>query len=45
MIRKELEKKKKTLRGSAREIWLKLARYGISRGYEMENMQEFLDGL
>ena len=45
MIRKELEKKKKTLKGPSREIWAKLARYGSARGYEMEYMQEFLDSI
>jgi regulatory protein len=43
MIGKELAKKRKTLKNSPREIWAKLARYGSSRGYEMEMMREFLD--
>jgi len=45
MIRKELEKKKKTVKGTSREIWAKLARYGSSRGYEMDIMHEFLDDM
>jgi regulatory protein len=43
MIGKELEKKRKSLKGAPREIWVKLARYGSSRGYEFEIVQEFLD--
>ena len=42
MIRRELEKKKKTLKGTPRERWAKLARYGTSRGYEMDYMREYL---
>lgn len=42
MISKELEKKSKTLKGTGREIWAKLARYGSSRGYEMDVMRDFL---
>jgi regulatory protein len=42
MIKKELEKKKKTLTGKRREVAAKLARYGSSRGYEMEIMHPFL---
>lgn len=42
MVGKELDKKRKTLKGNPREIWAKLARYGSSRGYEMEIMQGFL---
>jgi len=42
MIKKELEKKKKTLTGRRREVAAKLARYGSSRGYEMEIMHPFL---
>jgi regulatory protein len=42
MIRRELEKKKKTLKGTPRERWAKLARYGSARGYEMDYMQEIL---
>ncbi len=45
MIRKELEKKKKTVKGTSREIWAKLARYGSSRGYEMDIMHKFLDDM
>ena len=45
MIGRELDKKRKTLKGTPREIWAKLARYGSSRGYEMENMHEFLGEL
>ncbi len=43
MVGRELAKKRKSLKGSRREIWAKLARYGSSRGYEMEVMQEFLE--
>ena len=43
MIGKELDKKRKSLKGTPREIWAKLARYGSSRGYELEIMQDFLD--
>jgi regulatory protein len=43
MVGKEIQKKRKTLKGPSREIWAKLARYGTSRGYEMEVMQDFLD--
>jgi len=42
MIRKEMEKKRKSIRGTPREIWAKMARYGASRGYEMEYMHDFL---
>jgi regulatory protein len=42
MVGKELAKKRKSLKGSPREIWAKLARYGSSRGYEMEIMHDFL---
>jgi len=42
LIGKELAKKRKALKGSSREIWAKLARYGSSRGYEMEIMRDFL---
>ena len=42
MIKKELDKKKKTLTGKRREVAAKLARYGSSRGYEMEIMHPFL---
>jgi len=45
MIRKELEKKRKTLKGSPRDIWTRLARYGSSRGYEMDIMYVVLDEL
>ena len=45
MIVHELEKKRKSLKGSPRENWVKLARYGTSRGYEMEFMQDFLAGI
>jgi regulatory protein len=43
MIRKEMERKRKTLKGTQYEKWAKLARYGASRGYEMEYMQDILD--
>jgi len=42
MIGRELAKKRKSLKGTPYEIWAKLARYGSSRGYELENMQAFL---
>jgi regulatory protein len=42
MVGKELAKKRKSLKGSPRDIWAKLARYGSSRGYEMEIMHDFL---
>lgn len=43
MVGKEMAKKRKSLKGTPREIWAKLARYGSSRGYEMEVMREFLE--
>ncbi|MBN1143085.1 MAG: RecX family transcriptional regulator [Bacteroidales bacterium] len=43
MISRELDKKRKTLKGTSREIWAKLARYGSSRGYEMDVMRDFLE--
>jgi regulatory protein len=43
MISRELAKKKRTLKGTPREIWAKLARHGASRGYEMDMMRDFLD--
>jgi regulatory protein len=42
MIGNELKKKRKTLKGKPAEIWAKMARYGSSRGYELEVMKEFL---
>jgi regulatory protein len=42
MIKKELDKKKKTLTGKRREVAAKLARYGSSKGYEIEIMHPFL---
>jgi regulatory protein len=42
MIGRELKKKRKFIKGTPREVWAKLARYGSSRGYELEMMQEFL---
>ncbi|MBN2814415.1 MAG: RecX family transcriptional regulator [Bacteroidales bacterium] len=39
MIEKEISKKRRTLRGSAREVWAKLMRYGMSRGYETETLR------
>jgi regulatory protein len=42
MIGHELAKKRKTLKGTPYEIWAKLARYGSSRGYAMEDMKGFL---
>jgi regulatory protein len=43
MIEKELSKKRKSLKGTPYEIWAKLARYGTSRGFEMENMHDYLE--
>jgi regulatory protein len=43
MIGRELAKKRKSLKGTPYEIWAKLARYGSSRGYELEYMQDFLN--
>lgn len=42
MIGKEMDKKRKSLKGNPREIWAKMARFGTSRGYEMEYVREFL---
>jgi len=42
MIGRELAKKRKSLKGTPYEIWAKLARYGSSRGYEMQDMERFL---
>jgi len=42
MVSRELNKKRKSLKGTSREIWAKLARYGSSRGYEMDIMHDFL---
>ena len=42
MIEKEISKKRKTLRGSPREVWAKLMRYGMSRGYETEYLRPIL---
>lgn len=42
MVSRELAKKRKTIRGTKREVWVKLARYGFSRGYEMDVMRDFL---
>jgi regulatory protein len=44
MIGSELDKKRRTVKGTPYEIWAKLARYGSSRGYAMEDMEEFLGG-
>jgi regulatory protein len=43
MISRELDKKRKSLKGTPRDIWAKLARHGASRGYEFEIMRDFLD--
>ncbi len=43
MIKNELLKKAKMLKGSPSESWQKLARFGSSRGYEMEIMYDMLD--
>lgn len=42
MIGREIEKKRKSLKGESAALWAKLARYGASRGYEMEYMRDFL---
>lgn len=42
MIAHELSKKRKNLKGTPYEIWAKLARYGSSKGYEMQDMEDFL---
>jgi regulatory protein len=42
MIGKELDKKRKSIKGTPYEIWAKLARYGSSKGYAMEDMEHFL---
>lgn len=42
MIEKEISKKRETLRGSTREVWAKLMRYGMSRGYETEYLRPIL---
>lgn len=42
MIEAELKKKRRSVTGNPYEIWAKMARYGSSRGYEMEFMKEFL---
>ncbi len=44
MIKQELSKKRKSLKGTPYEIWAKLARYGSSKGFEMKDMEEFLGG-
>ncbi len=43
MIRDELVKKSKGLGGKSWERWQKLARFGFSRGYEMDIMHDMLD--
>lgn len=45
LIEKELKKKHRSVTGTPYEVWSKLARYGSSRGYEMEHMQGFLEKL
>lgn len=42
MVHKELATKMKTIKGNAYEIKAKLFRYGYSRGYEPEIIQEFI---
>lgn len=42
MVFRELDKKKRGLKGSPLEIAAKLSRYGSSRGYEAEVMRAFL---
>jgi regulatory protein len=42
MIRHEIAKKKKTLRGKPSEIRVKLLRYGSSRGYETDILYSLL---
>ena len=43
MIRNELVKKKKLLKGPRSQCWQKLARFGASRGYEMGIMRDMLE--
>jgi regulatory protein len=38
----ELNKKRRTLKGSPYEVWAKLARFGASKGYTIDDMREFL---
>lgn len=45
MIRNELIKKRKLMKNTAAECWQKLARFGTSRGYEMEIMHDMLDDI
>ena len=42
MIEKELNKKRKSVKGTPYQIWAKLARFGSSKGYEMQDMEPFL---
>jgi SOS response regulatory protein OraA/RecX len=42
MMGSELKKKRRSVKGTPYEIWARMARYGTSRGYEMEYMQVFL---
>lgn len=42
MIARELSKKRKNIKGTPYEIWAKLARYGSSKGYAMQDMEDFL---
>lgn len=41
MVFHEMEKKKKSLKGSPREVAARLFRYGSSRGYETDLMRDF----
>ncbi|MBN1157888.1 MAG: RecX family transcriptional regulator [Bacteroidales bacterium] len=43
MVQSELLKKAKLMKGSSAQNWQKLARFGSSRGYEMEIMHDMLD--
>lgn len=43
MIKNELVKKARMLKGPPSASWQKLARFGSSRGYEMEIMYDMLD--
>lgn len=43
MIVRELDKKRKSIKGTPYEIWAKVARYGTSKGFEMADMEDFLD--
>jgi regulatory protein len=42
MVFRELEKKRRTITGTPREIFGKVARFGTSRGYETDLIMDFL---